>query len=90
MGSLTTELGKGEHTFKKHAREMMDVFADWLGEQFRGAGRLDDADELAKRLLARAQGVTVLAHIYDDPAYIAKESSEIKRWLVDEMRHTTN
>lgn len=90
MGSLTTELGKGEHPYKNRAREMMDVFAHWLGEQFRGVGRFDDAEVLSKRLLARAQGVTVLAHIYDDPAYIVSESSDIKHWLVDELKHTSN
>lgn len=90
MGSLTTELGKGEHAFKQQAREMMNVFVGWLVDQFRGLGRIEDAEFLSKRLLSRAQGITVLAHIYDDSVYIQNEAADLKRWLVDELRNQSH
>jgi len=81
MGTLNTELGKSQGALQTDARRMFDLFAAWMGEQFAAMGRPGDARELALRLLARAQGLTVLAHLYGDPDFLAREAQELEAWI---------
>ncbi|RTZ60117.1 MAG: TetR/AcrR family transcriptional regulator [Gammaproteobacteria bacterium] len=80
MGTLNTELGKADHPHRDDARAMFDLFRDWLVEQFQALGR-DDADQLAMHLLARTQGITVIAHTYRDPEFIHREAERLHQWL---------
>jgi len=81
MGTLNTELGKEQLALRADARRMFDLFAAWMTEQFAALGHADDADVLALRLLARAQGLTVLAHLYADPDFLAREAAELEQWI---------
>ena len=85
MGTLNTELGKDQTELRADARRMFDLFAAWMTEQFAALGHVEQARELALRLLARAQGLTVLSHIYADPDFLAREAQELERW-VDGLR----
>ena len=85
MGTLNTELGKDQPDLRADTRRMFDLFAAWMTEQFAALGHGDQARNLALRLLARAQGLTVLSHIYADPDFLAREAQELERW-VDEVR----
>jgi hypothetical protein len=60
---------------------MFDLFATWMADQFTALGRSTDARELALRLLARAQGLTVLSHLYGDPDFLAREAQELEGWI---------
>lgn len=85
MGSLNTELGKAERELQQQARQMFDLFRDWLTRQFQALGmRKPRADQLALHLLGRGQGISVMAHVYHDPAYLKKEVSLLKQWI-DEL-----
>ena len=64
---------------------MFDLFAAWMTEQFAALGHGEQARDLALRLLARAQGPTVLSHLYADPEFFAREAQELERW-VDGLR----
>lgn len=81
MGTLNTELGKSQGNLQTDARRMFDLFAAWMTDQFAALGRSADARELALRLLARAQGLTVLSHLYGDPDFLAREAQELEGWI---------
>ncbi len=80
MGTLNTELGKANHPHKEDARAMFDIFRKWLVAQFSEMGRAD-AEQLAMHLLARTQGITVIAHTYNDRAFIQRETAQLHQWL---------
>jgi AcrR family transcriptional regulator len=80
MGSLNIELGKAQPTLKAKAKQMFDLFRDWLAAQFAVLGRRD-ADELAVHLLGQAQGVSVLTQVYGDGDYLRRELDALASWL---------
>jgi AcrR family transcriptional regulator len=85
MGSLNTELGKNEPELQQQSRQMFELFRRWLARQFQGLGyRKPRADQLALHLLGRGQGISVMAHVYHDPAYLKQEVSLLTRWI-DEL-----
>ena len=81
MGTLNTELGKDQTDLRADTRRMFDLFAAWMAEQFAALGYADQGRELSLRLLSRAQGLTVLSHIYADPDFLASEVQELERWI---------
>lgn len=84
MGSLNTELGKNEPELQQESRQMFDLFRNWLTRQFQELGlRKPRATQLALHLLGRGQGISVMAHVYHDPAYLKNEVLLLKRWVDD-------
>ncbi len=81
MGSLNTELGKQQRELQAVSRMQFDLFREWLTRQFRAWLPERDADALSLRLLARTQGVAVLAHVYADPSLLQREVDDIRVWL---------
>lgn len=81
MGSLNTELGKTQQALQSISRRQMDLFREWLGEQFSAYLSGGDADQHAMHLLALTQGVAVVAHIYVDKALLKREVAAIETWL---------
>jgi TetR/AcrR family transcriptional regulator, transcriptional repressor for nem operon len=81
MGTLCTELSKLQHARHSDATDMFEVFREWLESQFRQLGHADDARNLALHLMARGQGVTIIASAYQDPAFLRREAEEIECWL---------
>jgi hypothetical protein len=45
-------------------------------------GRGDKAGDLALHLPARAQGIALKAHVYQDPAFLAREAAGLTAWIV--------
>jgi len=81
VGTLSTELAKLNHASKPAANELFTLFRVWLRRQFALLGRKADADELAMHLLARSQGVAILANAFHDEAFIKREVKEMSEWL---------
>lgn len=82
MGTINAELGKGQRELQRITRAMFDTFRDWLIAQYRQLGansRL--ADELAMETLARAQGIIMVAHVYEDADVIEREIPKFEAWL---------
>ncbi len=50
-------------------------------EQFRGLGYCDEAAALALHLLGRAQGVAVIAHVYQDAELLRHEIAQLENWV---------
>ncbi len=82
MGSLNTELGKRDAAMQKEARPMFDQFRDWLTAQFQALGNSKGrARDLAMQLLVRGQGISVMAHVYHDEAFLKREVSRLEKWI---------
>lgn len=81
VGSLCTELAKLGHASQKDAGEIFGLFRNWLKVQFEALGRDRDADGLALHLLARSQGVAMLANALKDDQFVHEEVRQMHAWL---------
>jgi len=81
VGTLCTELTKLNHASQAEANKLFALFRTWLGRQFTMLGREADADALAMHLLARSQGVAMLANAFHDEKFIRNEVKQMCDWL---------
>lgn len=81
IGTLSTELGKNPGNEPNPARALLDLFKGWLTGQFILMGFGDDAEKLGMHLLGRAQGISILTHVYRDTAWLADEVKQMEAWL---------
>ena len=81
IGTLGSELGKESSDFSDGARRLFDTFADWLAMQFELLGKKADARRLALHLLCRTEGISIVAHVYNDPALIETEIAPLHTWI---------
>jgi AcrR family transcriptional regulator len=85
VGTLCGELSKLDHAAQKGANKIMAQFADWLTARFVEAGKRRKAPDLARHLLARAQGVSALANALHDDGFIRREVAAMEKWLDGEL-----
>ncbi len=81
IGSLFVELGKEEKKLQHNIRSLIQVFLDWLIVQFRLLGK-ENAEFLAKDILAKTQGVALLANVLTDEKFINQSIEELNNWVV--------
>ena len=81
MGTLNTELGKDQDALQEQAENLFKLFESWLSDQFAELGFAGRARELALRLMAHGQGISVMAHVHSDPAFLARETAHLRNWL---------
>lgn len=80
MGSLNTELGKGQRDLQDKTRVMFNVFQQWLQKAFHQLGH-KDSKALSIHLLSMAQGAVLLTHVYEDSRILEGECKRILKWL---------
>ena len=80
IGSLSSELAKDDAELHEISRQAFVLLRDWLKVQFADLG-LPNADDLAMDLLAKIQGVTVLACAFKDTGFVERSHREIKDWI---------
>jgi len=83
MGSLATELAKGDRRLVGQPRRLIDATLAWLEKQFSAGGRSATARKLAFDLLGRIQGACMLASVYGDGDILDSQFADIQRWLND-------
>jgi len=81
VGTLCSELAKLEHSALPEANMLFSLFRTWLRRQFELVGRGTDADALALHVLARSQGIAMLANAFADESFIRREVKEMHAWL---------
>src|SRR5215510_14752559 len=81
VGTLCTELAKLNHPSQGEVKEIFALFRIWLRRQFTLLGREADADALAMHLLARSQGVAMLASAFHDEKFVRQEVRQMCDWL---------
>jgi AcrR family transcriptional regulator len=90
VGTLCSELSKLTHPALAQAGGLFTLFRDWLARQFEQAGCRADANALAMHLLARSQGVAVLAQTFQDAAFVQAEVEQMEDWLGSVLAHSDN
>ncbi len=81
VGTLCTELAKLNHASQVEANKLFTLYRTWLRRQFVLLGCEADADALAMHLLARSQGVAMLANAFHDDKFIRQEVKQMDEWL---------
>ena len=87
MGSLTVELAKDQPQLKEEAKALFDLFQRWLANQFIDLGYPEESRDLSLRLLARGQGLIVIAQVYQDPGFLDRGTQELNRWIEELARY---
>ncbi|WP_265517231.1 TetR/AcrR family transcriptional regulator [Nitratireductor luteus] len=81
VGTLCAELAKLDHVAQSEANKIFTLFRNWLRHQFALLGFAADADTLAMHVLARSQGVAMLANAFRDEDFIHSEVDQMCAWL---------
>ena len=82
MGSLTVELSKTQLQQQSQVIEMMELFRDFLQQQFQALGYDEQEAQMhSMHLLAWTQGVSLMSNAYKNPQFLQNEVVKIKAWL---------
>lgn len=83
IGSLSTELSKEQDHEVSTARmtAVFDVLRDWCIEQFSALGLEDRAGDYALDMLARMQGIILIANVYNDREFLHRSVGELTDWI---------
>ena len=80
VGSLSAELTKDDPELQDKAKEVFIVFRDWMTIQFKALG-VDDSSAKAMDLLARMQGISIMACTFKDHEFLHSGINDIENWL---------
>jgi TetR/AcrR family transcriptional repressor of nem operon len=86
VGTLSSELAKDAPHLQNKSSQAFALFRDWVKEQFSAYG-IAEAENLAMDLLAKMQGVAILACAFKDEDFIARSHQDICDWI---CRKTAN
>ena len=81
MGTLNSELGKDNRNLQHQARVMFDLFIRWLEARFRSILSREEAQARAEQLMVMAQGASLIAHAYEDPEVVRRQTMIMRQWL---------
>jgi AcrR family transcriptional regulator len=65
------------------SKQAFVVLCDWMEKQFDLMG-LDNPDQLAMDLVARLQGIHMVANVFKDPEYLKRSSIDLKKWISEQ------
>jgi len=77
IGTLSSELAKDEDDFRDIAQAVFALVHTWLTRQFTEIG-VSQASDKAMDLLARMQGITVMACAFNDREFLRRSLADIK------------
>ena len=80
IGSLSAELAKDEGDVQQASRAVFILLREWLSQQF-SALKLSDTDNRAMDLLARMQGISLMACTFEDKAFLRRSHNDLKTWI---------
>jgi AcrR family transcriptional regulator len=83
-GSLGLELAKARPDLLSAARPALERLRAWFAEQFRLAGASAGPDRLAMHLLARVQGLLLMAATFRDESFNRRELRELQKWIASQ------
>lgn len=81
VGMLCAELARLQHASRAEANALFGLFRSWLCAEFIRLGCASDADALALHLIARSQGIAMMANTLGDPHFVRREVEELYAWL---------
>lgn len=80
IGTLCAELSKDEDDLQDISVTVFLLMRSWLAEQF-SALNCANADDKAMDMLARMQGITVMASAFEDREFIHRSLKELQAWI---------
>ncbi len=80
IGTLSSELAKDDPALQDRSRQTFILLRNWVKQQFDTLG-VTNADDLAMDLLAKLQGVTVMACAFKDVDFIKRSHQQIMDWI---------
>lgn len=83
IGSLSSELVKDQDTEISQIRltAVFDLLKNWIEQQLSKLGQENRSDEVAKDLLAKMQGIIIIANVYNDAEFLHRGIRDIQNWL---------
>lgn len=83
IGSLSSELVKDQNTEISSQRltAVFDLLKGWIKQQLLQLSQAERSDEIAMDLLAKMQGVIILANVYSDAEFLHRGISDVQEWL---------
>lgn len=81
VGSLATELSKLDHSARSDSVKLFTLFRDWLRTEFTHLGHGEESDALAMQILARSQGIAILASAFQDSEFVKREVDAACAWV---------
>lgn len=80
VGSLNVELGKNQLPLQARAREMFDLYQNWLEKNFEHLD-IKNSKIHSKHILAMAQGAALMGYVYSDEKILRDEYKFVECWL---------
>jgi TetR/AcrR family transcriptional repressor of nem operon len=80
IGTLCSELAKAEEDLQEVSRVVFALVRGWLTEQF-SALNSSNAEDKAMDMMARMQGITVMASAFGDHDFLCRSLSELQAWI---------
>lgn len=83
IGTLSSELCKDQdqNIADEKMTAVFDVMRDWCTSQFAGLGFEASAQDYAMDILARMQGVVLIASVYNDRTFLHRGMRDAMDWL---------
>jgi len=83
IGTLSSELSKDQDTHISHAplTAVFDLLKNWIEEQLDQLGQSSRANEIAMTMLAKMQGVIMIANVYKDAKFLHTGIKDVQLWL---------
>jgi len=81
VGTMCSELHKHRGPVAKNATTLLAEALSWMETQFNAMGKGADSRGFAVHLLSATQGISVLAHTFNDPTMITAEAKRLKKWI---------
>ena len=80
VGSLCQELAKEATPLARKADVVIKAQVDWAAEQFKALGKRD-ATDLGLELIAKLQGISLLANAMKDCEMVGRQVKRLEGWL---------
>jgi len=83
IGTLSSELAKDQvHEISNtKLTAVFDLLIEWCAQQFHSLGFDTNARQYAMDLIARLQGNTIIANVYNDSEFLTRTTNDVKKWL---------
>lgn len=83
IGTLSSELVKDQDSEISKAKitAIFDLLRSWSIKQFNALGIENKASQYAMDLLARLQGISMLANVYQDKEFLHRATKDLRSWI---------
>jgi len=82
-GTLSSELAKVQNhdASKSRMTAVFDLLRNWSIVQFKSLGIETRASQYSMDLLARLQGISMLANVYQDREFLHRATDDVRSWI---------